>query len=106
MKREPKSLQEAIVYFSNPDNCIAYLAARRWPNGVICPICGSEVSATESLTSTLTTCLNCGKTVQFVASGVNTQGATRRIPLNSAEASRSEEAPHPDAHASGRGEMG
>jgi len=39
---EPKSLQEAIVHFSNPDNCIAYLAAKRWPNGVICPTCGSE----------------------------------------------------------------
>jgi transposase-like protein len=41
MKREPKSLQEAVVYFSNPDNCIDYLAVRRWPNGVICPGCGS-----------------------------------------------------------------
>jgi transposase-like protein len=39
---EPKSLQEAILYFSNPDNCIDYLAVRRWPNGVICPICGSD----------------------------------------------------------------
>jgi transposase-like protein len=40
---EPKSLQEAIVYFSNPDNCIDYLAIRRWPDGrVICPSCGSE----------------------------------------------------------------
>ena len=39
---EPKSLQEAIVYFSNPDNCIDYLAVRRWPNGVICPGCGFE----------------------------------------------------------------
>ncbi len=39
---EPESLQEAIVYFSNPDNCISYLAAKRWPKGVICPICGSE----------------------------------------------------------------
>jgi transposase-like protein len=40
---EPKSLQEAIVYFSNPDNCIDYLAIRRWPNGrVICPSCGSD----------------------------------------------------------------
>ena len=40
---EPKSLQEAIVYFSNPDNCIHYLAIRRWPNGVaVCPTCGSE----------------------------------------------------------------
>jgi transposase-like protein len=42
MSREPKSLQDAIVYFSNPDNCISYLAAKRWPNGVACPICGSE----------------------------------------------------------------
>jgi transposase-like protein len=40
---EPKSLQEAIVYFSNPDNCIDYLAIRRWPNGkVVCPTCGCE----------------------------------------------------------------
>src|SRR6202795_473028 len=40
---EPKSLQEAIVYFSNPDNCIDYLAIRRWPNGkVVCPSCGCE----------------------------------------------------------------
>ena len=40
---EPKSLQEAIVYFSNPDNCIDYLAIRRWPNGkVVCPACGSD----------------------------------------------------------------
>jgi transposase-like protein len=41
--REPKSLQEAIVFFSNPDNCIDYLAIRRWPDGkVICPTCGSD----------------------------------------------------------------
>ena len=40
---EPKSLQQAIVYFSNPDNCIDYLAIRRWENGkVVCPTCGCE----------------------------------------------------------------
>lgn len=40
---EPRSLQEAVVYFSNPDNCIDYLAIRRWPNGkVVCPTCGCE----------------------------------------------------------------
>ena len=39
---EPKSLQEAIIYFSNPDNCIDYLAIRRWPNGVVCPSCGFD----------------------------------------------------------------
>ncbi len=42
MKREPKTLQEAIVYFSNPDNCREYLIARRWPDGVTCPRCGSQ----------------------------------------------------------------
>jgi transposase-like protein len=39
---EPNSLQEAIVYFSNPDNCLKYLVARRWPKGVVCPTCGSN----------------------------------------------------------------
>jgi transposase-like protein len=43
MKPEPTSLQEAIIYFANPDNCIDYLAIRRWPDGrVICPSCGSD----------------------------------------------------------------
>ena len=40
---EPKSLQEAIVYFSKPDNCIAHLVAQRWPDGAVkCPNCGNE----------------------------------------------------------------
>jgi len=35
-------LQEAIVYFSNPDNCVAHLVAQRWPDGVVkCPTCGN-----------------------------------------------------------------
>jgi hypothetical protein len=42
MSPEPQSLQEAIIYFSNPDNCIDYLAVRRWPKGVTCPGCGSQ----------------------------------------------------------------
>src|SRR5438552_1996496 len=41
MEREPATLQEAIIYFSNPVNCREYLVARRWPNGVTCPRCGS-----------------------------------------------------------------
>lgn len=41
--KEPDSLQEAILYFGNPDNCIDYLAVRRWPDGkATCPTCGSE----------------------------------------------------------------
>jgi transposase-like protein len=41
----PKTLQEAIVYFADADNCVSYIVARRWPNGVTCPTCGrSDVS--------------------------------------------------------------
>jgi transposase-like protein len=39
---EPKTLQEAIVYFANPVNCRNYLVARRWPKGVTCPRCTSH----------------------------------------------------------------
>jgi transposase-like protein len=39
---ELKTLQDAITYFSNPVNCREYVVARRWPNGVTCPTCGSE----------------------------------------------------------------
>lgn len=39
---EPTTLQEAVIYFANPDNCVAYMVARRWPDGVVCPRCGSQ----------------------------------------------------------------
>jgi transposase-like protein len=43
MGSKPRSHQEAILYFASPDNCVSYLVARRWPNGVVvCPTCGSE----------------------------------------------------------------
>jgi transposase-like protein len=43
MATEPKTLQDAIIYFADADNCREYLMARRWPNGVVvCPTCGSD----------------------------------------------------------------
>jgi len=43
MNPEPKSLQEAVLYFADPNNCTDYLAIRRWPDGrVLCPTCGSD----------------------------------------------------------------
>jgi transposase-like protein len=41
---EPQTLQEAIVYFSDQENCLNYLVARRpeWKDGVVCPTCGSK----------------------------------------------------------------
>jgi transposase-like protein len=40
-RMELNRLQDAVVYFSDPDNCREYFVARRWPNGVTCPHCGS-----------------------------------------------------------------
>jgi transposase-like protein len=42
MASEPKTLQEAILYFADPANCRTYLVARRWPDGITCPRCGSK----------------------------------------------------------------
>ncbi len=39
----PETLQNAIVYFSDPDRCFQYALNLRWPNGVVsCPRCRSE----------------------------------------------------------------
>jgi transposase-like protein len=39
----PETLQNAIVYFSDPERCFQYALNLRWPNGVVsCPRCGSE----------------------------------------------------------------
>jgi len=39
---EPQTLQQAIVYFADKDNCLNYVAVRRWPDGVSCPTCGRK----------------------------------------------------------------
>ena len=39
--KSPRTLKEAITYFADPDNCVTYMVAKRWPNGVTCPTCGS-----------------------------------------------------------------
>ena len=40
--RLPKTLQEAIIYFADPDTCTEFLAAVRWPEGPVCPRCGGK----------------------------------------------------------------
>jgi len=39
---EPKTLQEAVLTFTNQDNCREYVVPRRWANKVTCPTCGSD----------------------------------------------------------------
>lgn len=38
----PETLQEAILYFADPDACLSYVVGLRWPDGVICPTCWSR----------------------------------------------------------------
>lgn len=40
--KAPKTLQQAILHFSDADNCLKYMADHRWPNGVECPTCGRK----------------------------------------------------------------
>ncbi len=43
MSAKPKTLQQAIVHFANPDNCLNFMVKLRWPDGkVTCPTCGRE----------------------------------------------------------------
>jgi transposase-like protein len=39
----PNTLQEAILYFSDPDRCLTLMVQSRWPDGVVkCPTCKSD----------------------------------------------------------------
>src|SRR4030081_2894712 len=42
MDKAPRTLQEAIVHYSVPENCHEFMMNLRWPNGKVqCPRCGS-----------------------------------------------------------------
>ena len=42
MVAEPKTLQEAIAYFADPQRAFEYAVKLRWPDGkIICPRCSS-----------------------------------------------------------------
>jgi len=42
MTKAPKTFLEALRYFSDPQTCLDFLVALRWPRGVKCPQCGSK----------------------------------------------------------------
>src|ERR1044072_2328714 len=41
-EKSPKTLQDAIRYYSALDTCQRVLAEARWPDGVECPHCGRK----------------------------------------------------------------
>jgi transposase-like protein len=42
MEKEPKTLQQAIAYFADPDRCFEFLKKRIFPDGPVCPKCESK----------------------------------------------------------------
>lgn len=57
---KPKTLLEAIRYFSDRDVCNDFVANLRWPNGPVCPVCeGTEYSYLT--TRRLWKCKDCKK---------------------------------------------
>jgi len=40
--KKPRTLQQAVLYFADADNCLDFMVERRWPNGVECPTCGRK----------------------------------------------------------------
>jgi transposase-like protein len=57
----PKTLQQAVIYFSNPDVALGCMIAIRWPDGVItCPRCES-VTHSFVRTRRIWICLTCKK---------------------------------------------
>lgn len=39
----PKTLQQAITFYADPENCRQFMVELRWPDGKpTCPVCGSE----------------------------------------------------------------
>jgi len=63
MKKEsqlPQDLLEAIRYFSDPDNCLSFIARLRWPDGITCPGCGCK-AVSFIKTRRLWICKDCKK---------------------------------------------
>jgi transposase-like protein len=56
----PTTLAGAIRYFTDPDVSLAFLAGLRWPDGVTCPVCGSDRNSFLK-TRRIWKCKGCGK---------------------------------------------
>jgi len=60
----PKTLQEAMVYFSDPVRSLDFLVGMRWPEGVKCPRCHSD-KVTFTANRKVWTCSDCPNRRQF-----------------------------------------
>src|SRR3546814_224301 len=67
MKTFPKSLLHFQAMFPDEQACAAYLFEQRWPEGFVCPVCGS-VRAWELRSKAFTwECADCGRQTSVTA---------------------------------------
>ena len=59
--QSPKTLTEAIRYFSDPDVCLQFVANLRWSNGIVCPHCGAKDEHYFIKTRRIWRCKSCTK---------------------------------------------
>jgi len=81
MSDNPETLQQAILYFADPDRCEAYMRKIRWSDAVpVCPNCGAKgVRIGEIKTRRMLRCKDCRK--QF-SSRLGTVFESSKIPLD------------------------
>lgn len=60
MKRA-RSLAQFQKDFPDEESCAAYLAARRWPDGFVCPACGGKRGGLLTERAHTYECLDCGR---------------------------------------------
>jgi transposase-like protein len=62
MDRTPRTLLEAVTYFSDPDRAHAFAVKSRWPNGVACPRMGCGSADVLAIPTRRTwKCRECGR---------------------------------------------
>lgn len=81
MSDNPETLQQAILYFADPDRCEAYMRKIRWHDSVpVCPNCGAKGKRIgEIKTRRMLRCKDCRK--QF-SSRLGTVFESSKIPLD------------------------
>ena len=66
----PRSLTQFQKDFADDESCAAFLIARRWPDGFICPACGSVRAALLKSRAHIYECLDCGRQTSITAGTV------------------------------------
>lgn len=61
----PGTFQELLAWFPDDDACLLYLSQLRWPDGFVCPACGSERSWQTVKSRWM--CADCGRQTSVTA---------------------------------------